>query len=133
MVRGKPTIGEKIGELVSFIGKSPLVAHNARFDGGFLRAACLRAGRPLPGIPLFDTCLLARRLWPEWRSYRLARVLESLGLRRDDLHRALGDAFACRDVFVSCLAKIGAGRRLTPHEAKRIAFVLTEDDVDETV
>ncbi|MBN2351814.1 MAG: 3'-5' exonuclease [Spirochaetales bacterium] len=133
MVRGKPTIGEKIGEFLSFIGDSPLVAHNARFDGGFLRAAYLREGLSLHRNPIFDTRLLAKRLWPEWRKYNLAKALEFLGLRRNDLHRALGDALACRDLFLACLGKLGAGRRLAQYEGKRIAIVLTEDDIDETI
>jgi DNA polymerase III epsilon subunit family exonuclease len=133
MVRGKPRLEEKLDEFLAFAGRAILVAHNARFDGGFLRAALLRAGLPLVANPLFDTRLLAKTLWPEWRSYSLGKTLEFLGFARDNLHRALGDALACRDVFLACLKKIGGGKPLGRRARKRVAIVLTEDDVDETV
>ncbi len=132
MVRGKPKIEETVGELLEFAGNAPFIAHNARFDGGFLRAVLLRAGRALPPNPMFDTCLMARKLWPEWRGYSLAKVLNSLGLFRENLHRAMGDALACRDVFLSCLSKINEELFISEC-AKRIAIILTEDDVDETI
>ncbi|MFM8778674.1 MAG: exonuclease domain-containing protein, partial [Acidimicrobiaceae bacterium] len=45
MVAGAPTIDETLGPLLEFIGDSVLVAHNARFDVGFINAALVRAGR----------------------------------------------------------------------------------------
>ncbi|MFM8722252.1 MAG: exonuclease domain-containing protein, partial [Acidimicrobiaceae bacterium] len=42
MVAGAPTIDETLGPLLEFIGDSVLVAHNARFDVGFINAALVR-------------------------------------------------------------------------------------------
>src|SRR5919202_962943 len=42
----KPRFGEKVQELLEFIADSPLVAHNASFDFGFLNFELERCGRP---------------------------------------------------------------------------------------
>jgi DNA polymerase III epsilon subunit family exonuclease len=133
MVRGKPRIGDMIGPFLDFVGTAALIAHNARFDGGFLRAVLKRIGRPLPPNPLFDTRLMTKVLWPMWPGYSLAKVLATLCLPHDNPHRALGDAVACRDVFLACLGKIGEKKKLSRRVRNRIAIELTEDDVDETV
>ena len=42
----KPLFSEKVDELLEFIEDSPLVAHNASFDFGFLNFELERCGRP---------------------------------------------------------------------------------------
>ena len=39
-------IGERAGELLEFLADSPLVAHNAGFDFGFVDAELARLGMP---------------------------------------------------------------------------------------
>lgn len=52
-------------EFLAFIGDSPLVAHNATFDQGFINAELKRCGRgPIPGDRFVDTLLLARKRFP---------------------------------------------------------------------
>ncbi len=55
MVAGAPTINETLGPLLEFIGDSVLVAHNARFDVGFINAALVRAGRDRLSNRVLDT------------------------------------------------------------------------------
>ncbi|MFX7408721.1 exonuclease domain-containing protein, partial [Acinetobacter baumannii] len=46
MLRGKPRFAEIAAELLEFLGDSPIVAHNAPFDFGFLNAEFARMGLP---------------------------------------------------------------------------------------
>lgn len=77
-----------------FIGSSVLVAHNARFDLGFLRHEFGRLGLPFANRSVC-TLELARRRFPRLPDHRLATVARCLlGDLSDDmrLHRALDDA-----------------------------------------
>ena len=61
----KPRFAEHAEELLEFIGDSPLVAHNASFDFGFLNHELGACGRPAV-VPerMIDTLALARRATP---------------------------------------------------------------------
>ncbi len=69
------------------------VAHNARFDHGFLKHAFLRAGRPFRARPLC-TVRLSRRLFPEAQGHGFDAIVARHGLATSARHRALGDARA---------------------------------------
>jgi hypothetical protein len=62
MVATAPPIEDTLQPLLNFIGTSVLVAHNARFDLGFINAALLMHDyEPLPNRVL-DTVGLSRRI-----------------------------------------------------------------------
>ena len=86
-----------------------LVAHNAGFDVGFLKAACARLGMPWPGIPVVDTVRLARRALTreEAPSVRLGLLAPLLGARVAPDHRALHDARATVDVLHALFERLG--------------------------
>ncbi len=83
-----------------------LVAHNARFDIGFLDAALVRAtGRRL-ACPVLDTVPLARRLLAgRLRRFSLARLADHLGTTVEPCHRALPDARATAEVLLALLGR----------------------------
>ncbi|NBS00382.1 MAG: endonuclease, partial [Actinobacteria bacterium] len=62
MVCNAPAIEEVLDSLLEFIGDSVLVAHNARFDIGFINASLVRDGREKLTNRVLDTVGLARRL-----------------------------------------------------------------------
>lgn len=68
-----------------------LVAHNARFDRGFLEKAWAEHGCA-PALPPFLCSLKLARKWLQAPSYRLDVLVEQLGLPPAARHRALGDA-----------------------------------------
>lgn len=67
------------------------VAHNARFDYGFVRSELRRAGRSF-SAPLACTVRLSRELYPEADRHNLDALIERHGLVCPTRHRALPDA-----------------------------------------
>jgi DNA polymerase-3 subunit epsilon len=74
------------------------VAHNARFDYGFLRAEFRRADLPFCA-PVLCTVKLSRRLFPDELRHNLDAVMQRHGLQCSARHRALGDALVIRDFW----------------------------------
>ena len=70
-----------------------LVAHNARFDYGFLKQEFERAGLAYRARTLC-TVKLSRRLYPEHARHNLDSLIERHGLECRARHRAMGDAEA---------------------------------------
>ncbi|MGE4063921.1 MAG: DNA polymerase III subunit epsilon [Rhodospirillaceae bacterium] len=61
----KPVFSSLADDLLGFIGNSPIIAHNAGFDVGFLNAELRRIGKlPLASERTIDTVVLARRKFP---------------------------------------------------------------------
>jgi DNA polymerase-3 subunit epsilon len=100
MVSGAPRIEELLDLLLEFIGDSVLVAHNARFDVGFINAALARYGyEPLANV-VVDTVTLARRLVRnEVPNCKLSTLASCLGLRHQPVHRAMDDVLATGDLL----------------------------------
>jgi len=68
-----------IADFRQFVGDSPLVAHNGRFDSSFIRyAAEKRCGQPDFLNPVLDTLELSVLLHPELHSHRLEEVRKAL-------------------------------------------------------
>lgn len=64
-LRGKPKFSEKADEFLEFIGDAPLVAHNAKFDMGFINAELRRIGREeIPEARFIDTLAMANAAFP---------------------------------------------------------------------
>ena len=100
MVASAPTIDETLEPLLEFIGDSVLVAHNARFDVGFVNAALVRAGRERLSNRVLDTVGLARRLvGADVDNCKLATLAASLGLAHQPSHRAINDVLATGDLL----------------------------------
>ena len=91
MVRDAPAFAAVADEVAARTADAVFVAHNARFDYGFLKHAFARLGRAFTARVLC-TVKLSRRLCPEAPKHNLDSVIERHGLPVDDRHRALGDA-----------------------------------------
>lgn len=93
MVAGAPTFGRLAAELHERLAGRVLVAHNARFDYGFLRQEFQRAGLQFRAKTLC-TVKLSRRLYPEHARHNLDSLIARHHLDCRARHRALGDADA---------------------------------------
>ena len=100
MVHNAPPIEEVLPELLEFIGTSVLVAHNARFDVGFINAALIEHGRETLNNLVIDTVSLARRLvGSEVPNCKLGTLAASLRLKHQPSHRAINDVLATGDLL----------------------------------
>jgi len=93
MVAGAPRFGALAVELGARLAGRVLVAHNARFDYGFLKQEFERAGHQYRARTLC-TVKLSRRLYPEHARHNLDSLIERHGLECRARHRAMGDAEA---------------------------------------
>lgn len=91
MVRDAPSFGEIAQELYDRLDGAVFVAHNARFDYGFLRAEFARANLNFHAKTLC-TVRLSRHLYPDRTPHTLDAIIQRFSLDGEQRHRALGDA-----------------------------------------
>lgn len=102
MVKDKPTIDEVLPQFFEFIKDVPVVAHNAKFDTGFIRAKCNRIGLSFSNT-IIDTLPLARWLLTDLKKYKLNIIAQHLGIKLENHHRAVDDAMATALIFIKFL------------------------------
>jgi DNA polymerase-3 subunit alpha (Gram-positive type) len=103
MVAGAPELEDMLPKFIEFVGDAVLVAHNARFDMGFIQEACKRQGlSPLPN-PVLDTLELARLQYPALKNHRLNTLAEKFKVALDNHHRAVDDSAALGHVLFHML------------------------------
>lgn len=109
----KPRFIERAEELLDFIADSPLIAHNATFDFGFLNHELGRCGRP--GVchsRMVDTLVIARTRHPGAK-HSLDALCTRFGVDRSQRikHGALLDAQLLAQVYVELTGgrQIGLG------------------------
>jgi DNA polymerase-3 subunit epsilon len=109
MVCDAPTIDSVLPSFLEFSRGAVLVAHNAGFDIGFLRAAAERAHITWPRPPVLCTVRLARRVLTrdEAPSVRLSALARLFGASTTPTHRALDDARATVDVLHGLIERVG--------------------------
>ncbi|WP_345037255.1 DEDD exonuclease domain-containing protein [Georgenia daeguensis] len=111
MVVQAPRIGEALPSFLEFAGfgaGTVLVAHNARFDVGFLRHATERMGLAWPHPQVLDTVALARRVVTrdEAPNHKLSTLAALFSTAVTPDHRALHDARATVDVLHALLGRM---------------------------
>ncbi len=105
MVKDAPKIEEVLGGFFDFCKGCVLVAHNAAFDTGFIKAAARKHGFEY-NFCCLDTLILARCMYPELPNFRLDTLARRLNVILDNHHRAVDDAKATADAFVRMIAQL---------------------------
>ena len=99
MVADAPSEAEGLQKFYDFCGDCRvLVAHNAAFDTGFIRAAARRCGMPYE-FTAVDTVPLSRSLYKGLKNYRLDTVANYLKLPPFNHHRACDDAAVLAGIY----------------------------------
>jgi DNA polymerase III subunit epsilon len=109
MVASAPSVDAVLPMFLEFAHGSVLVAHNAPFDVGFLKAACDSTGRAWPTLQVLDTARLARRVLArdEAHDCRLSTLARLFRASTMPTHRALDDARATVDVLHGLFERLG--------------------------
>ena len=107
-----PDISAVMPAFLEFLGSDPntvLVAHNARFDVGHLKAAAAGLELPWPRVKILDTVKLARRVFTrdEAPNVKLGTLARICNATTSPTHRALDDARATVDVLHTILGRLG--------------------------
>ncbi len=105
MLRGAPKLDEIFPKFLEFVGDRVLVAHNADFDTGFIRAACESLGYPYTFTSV-DTLVLSQNLLPQLNRFKLDIVANALSLPEFNHHRAADDAVTCGLIMDRLLPKL---------------------------
>lgn len=111
-LRTAPPLGDVLGEFAARLDGSIFTAHNAAFDGGFLRRASRRRPVEDPVRRALDnplcTLRMSRRLDPDRRrSHRLGDLCDHYGIVLDRPHDALADAAATAAILPHLLDELG--------------------------
>ena len=118
----KPRFGERVEELLEFLGDAQLVIHNAQFDIGFLNAELERVGRSVLTNAYIDTVSMARKKFPGQRA-SLDALCERFGI--DNSSRTKHGALLDSELLAEVYLELSGGRQrdlgLAPEMAARVA------------
>ncbi|WP_454885814.1 DNA polymerase III subunit epsilon [Sphingomonas oryzagri] len=106
----KPRFHESVESLLEFIGDSPLIAHNAAFDFGFLNAELERCGRPIVAMDrMIDTLAIARTRHPGAK-HSLDALCTRYGIDRS--HRVKHGALLDAQLLAQLYVELTGGRQI---------------------
>ena len=127
MLAPAPPIEAVLPSLLEFLRGAVLVAHNAPYDVGFLKAACARHGHPWPQLRVLDTAALARRALTkdEVPNRKLGTLAQFFRAAVQPTHRALDDARATVDVLHGLIERLGSYKVHTLGDAVEFAKAVT--------
>jgi DNA polymerase-3 subunit epsilon len=106
MVAHAPTFAELADEIRDRLSGALFVAHNARFDYGFLKNEFRRLEQPF-FTQMLCSVKFSRALYPQHHRHGLDALIERHGLACSARHRALGDARAVWDFVQIALREHG--------------------------
>ncbi|WP_210546232.1 exonuclease domain-containing protein [Rhodoferax sp. PAMC 29310] len=107
MVATAPPFAEVAPQLMALLDDAVLVAHNVRFDHGFLLNEFARADMALRAKTLC-TVRLSRALYPQHRSHGLDAIMQRHGLSTTARHRAMGDVDVVSQWLQQAETELGA-------------------------
>ncbi len=106
----KPLFATRADELIEYIGTSPLVAHNASFDFGFLNMELTRCGRdPVDMGRMIDTIAIARVKHPGAK-LSLDALCSRYGIDRS--HRTKHGALLDAELLAQLYIELTGGKQI---------------------
>ncbi|MBX9728648.1 MAG: DNA polymerase III subunit epsilon [Sphingopyxis sp.] len=106
----KPLFADEVEALLDFLADSPLIAHNAGFDFGFMNGELGRLSlAPLPRARMIDTLELARVRHPGAK-HTLDALCTRYGIDRS--HRVLHGALLDAELLAQVYVELTGGRQI---------------------
>jgi DNA polymerase III subunit epsilon len=106
-VAGALLWSEQLADLVAFADGDALVAHNAGFDMGVIKAACAASYLDCPDFSYLCSLRVARKTY-NLDSYRLPVAAMAAGFEGFHHHDALDDSRACAAIMIHAAGRAGA-------------------------
>jgi DNA polymerase-3 subunit epsilon len=104
---GEPGFAELWPEIEPYLRDAIVLAHNAPFDMGVLRASLEACRLPSPSIAGYHcTVTMSRRVWPHLPDHKLSSVCRHCGIALVH-HEAASDADACASIALRCMSEAG--------------------------
>ncbi len=129
MVAQAAPIEEVMHSFVRFAQGAVLVAHNHRFDMGFLDYQSeMVSGNPFPR-PILDTLCLARLLHPELERNNLRELAAFYGVTVVPNHRALPDAVATAEILIAMLPELAERGITSAGETAKFCGIAVASDL----
>ncbi|MFA7550224.1 MAG: PolC-type DNA polymerase III, partial [Sedimentibacter sp.] len=124
MLVGQPDIGDALPAFLDFAKGSVLVAHNAKFDVGFIREKAKVLSIENYNPSTLDTLELSKALIKDVKNHRLNTLTKKLGISLLNHHRAVDDANATGQLFIILLNKL---REREIYDVSKLNELLKED------
>lgn len=93
-----PSFEEIWPDILLFIDNNLLIAHNAPFDIGIIKALLTFYSIPIPPLHYADTVRIARKVFPHLPNHKLTSLSAYFGFDYR-AHHALDDAINCAKLF----------------------------------
>ena len=97
------SFSEVMPDFLDFLGNSPIVAHNADFDMGFLATKLPRINVEMPSNIIWDNLKLGVLLYPEMQSFGLESLADHFSIPFRKTHRATDDCIITGQLFLTFL------------------------------
>ena len=78
-------------KFLKWVNNLPMVAHNAKFDISFMKAACAKYDLGDFDYTVLDTMSMARMLYPSWVNHKLSTLVKNLEVPWDEDKHHRGD------------------------------------------
>ncbi len=105
MVKDAPPVREVLSDFLAFCGDALLVAHNAKFDTGFVRAAAEKNGFDFHN-PSLDTVAVSQYVNADLKKHTLDSIADYYHLGDFHHHRAVDDAEVLFLIYKEMLARL---------------------------
>ena len=129
-VLSAPRWDQALEQMLEFIDGDDLIAHNAGFDMGVLRASIELIDGQIPALRYGCSLIMARKTY-NLESYKLNQVAYAIGHEEFDHHDALADSDACARIVIHMANRHGVYSldelaKLTNHTLKSLVPEITD-------
>ena len=129
MLVDKDTEENVTKRFLEWVGEDPLVAHNAKFDISFIKAACNKYNLGDFNATVLDTMSMARMIYPDWPNHKLSTLVKKLDVPWDEDKHHRGDY----DAEGTAIAFYKMCKTLVDRNISTTTKIIDEVDMDSLV